>query len=99
MCTYAHRMQHTRGHAPVLDVLHAAGVDVARKTTRVRLPRGSSESGSSSSESEHEHLKRMAGIPLGGKPHRPTVVVPSLSHHRDSVGWQSTESNVFVHAN
>lgn len=30
-CTYAHRMQSTAGHAPIVDVLAAAGVRPARK--------------------------------------------------------------------
>ena len=30
-CTYVHRMQNTAGHAPIVDVLAAAGVRAARK--------------------------------------------------------------------
>ena len=32
-CTYVHRMQSTSGHAPIVDVLAAAGVRSARKVT------------------------------------------------------------------
>jgi hypothetical protein len=32
-CTYVHRMQNTSGHAPIVDVLAAAGVRAARKVS------------------------------------------------------------------
>ncbi|KAH9970550.1 AhpC/TSA antioxidant enzyme-domain-containing protein [Lactifluus volemus] len=32
-CTYAHRMQNATGHAPIVDVIAAAGVQAARKDT------------------------------------------------------------------
>ena len=31
-CTYAHRMQTTKGHAPIQDVLQAAGISVPNRT-------------------------------------------------------------------
>jgi hypothetical protein len=31
-CTYAHRMQNTRGHAPILEVLAAAGVEPYKRS-------------------------------------------------------------------
>ncbi|KAI0289318.1 hypothetical protein B0F90DRAFT_858555 [Multifurca ochricompacta] len=34
-CTYAHRMQTTTGHAPILDVLAAAGVRAVRRYTGI----------------------------------------------------------------
>ncbi|KAI0247655.1 AhpC/TSA antioxidant enzyme-domain-containing protein [Lactifluus subvellereus] len=40
-CTYAHRMQSTAGHAPIVDVISAAGVRVARKDAGAGLGLGS----------------------------------------------------------
>ncbi|KAI0322137.1 hypothetical protein OF83DRAFT_1049944 [Amylostereum chailletii] len=93
-CSYAHRMQNARTHAPIAEVLDAAGVPfvLARPgaVTRVRLPRRSNDSGS-----DFEEIKlpsQVACLEEYG-------VVIGIAQ-TDSVDWDSNasgESGVIVH--
>ena len=81
-CTYAHRMQSVKGHAPVEDVLAAAGVMTSATSLRVWLPQHADDESGSDKELIEKKL-----------PHAPALV---YEDSKESVGWESTESAVLV---
>ncbi|KZV64734.1 hypothetical protein PENSPDRAFT_587900 [Peniophora sp. CONT] len=84
-CSYAHRMQSVRGHAPVEEVLAAVGVVTAATSMRVWLPDHADEKSSGSEKGSVE--KKVA--------YAPALV---YEDSKQSVGWESTESTVLVGA-
>lgn len=68
-CTYAHRMQSAAGHAPIVDVLAAAGVRPARKHAG-----GGPVAPSSSSSSASSVMQSAAGV--GSLSARPNISLP-----------------------
>lgn len=68
-CTYAHRMQGTAGHAPIVDVLAAAGVRPARKHAG-----GGPVALSSSASSASSVIQ--SGASLGNLSARPNISLP-----------------------
>ncbi|VDB94278.1 unnamed protein product [Peniophora sp. CBMAI 1063] len=81
-CTYAHRMQSVRGHAPVEEVLAAVGVMTSATSVRVWLPDHADEESGSEKEIVEKKSTHAPGI--------------TFEDSKRSIGWESTESTVLV---
>lgn len=84
-CSYAHRMQSVQGHAPIEEVLAAAGITISAASMRVWLPHQADED-SSGSEKESATKQFM---------HAPALAYEESKH---SVGWELTEQMYTAHS-
>ncbi|KAH9481709.1 Peroxiredoxin-like 2C [Psilocybe cubensis] len=63
-CSFAHRMQTTKGHAPIEDVLTAAGIDVSRLSRGDEPPFDSTSLSSNTESIGPDHLRSDGDLPI-----------------------------------
>ena len=92
-CSYAHRMQSTKGHAPIEEVLHAARIPSGSSNAPSPLPSSSSFAPKTMTHKQ-ENSVNLASPPKSRESHHPQeVAAPSTSSRKrteslsETLGW------------